>query len=97
MRIRGRCASRTRSAGPLPSCELDPVTPPSWADEALKTLPKARHVVAPGVGHGVTSMGCFPELVQAFVEKGSAQGLDVSCAKGLKRPPFFLSFAGPRP
>ena len=88
-----------RSAAPtlLLSGELDPVTPPSWAEEAQKTLPNSVHVVAPGVGHGVTSIGCFPEVVQKFIEAGSANAVDASCAKGLKRPPFFLSFAGPQP
>ena len=88
-----------RSAAPtlLLSGELDPVTPPSWAEEARKTLPNSVHVVAPGVGHGVTSIGCFPEVVQKFIEAGSANAVDASCAKGLKRPPFFLSFAGPQP
>jgi pimeloyl-ACP methyl ester carboxylesterase len=92
-----REAVRSDAPALLLSGELDPVTPPSWAEEALKTLPNGRHVIAAGVGHGVTSIGCFPDVVQAFIEAGSAAKLDVSCAKALKRPPFFLSFAGPRP
>ena len=81
----------------LLSGELDPVTPPGWAEEALKTLPNGTHLVAAGVGHGVTSLGCFPDLVQKFIESGTAKNLDSTCAKTMKRPPFFLSFAGPTP
>jgi hypothetical protein len=73
------------------------VTPPSWAEEALKTLPHGRHVVLPGVGHGATLVGCAPELVRDFIAAGSADKLDASCAAKVKRPPFFLSFAGPKP
>jgi pimeloyl-ACP methyl ester carboxylesterase len=88
-----------RSEAPtlLLSGELDPVTPPGWAEEALRTLPNGVHLVAPGVGHGVSSYGCVPELLARFVERGSAKGLDASCVRDLKRPPFFVGFAGPRP
>jgi hypothetical protein len=54
-------------------------------------------VVVPGVGHGVTHQGCVPRLLEKFLERGTPEGLDVSCATKLTRPPFFVSFAGPRP
>ena len=88
---------RSEAPALLLSGELDPVTPPSWAEEALRTLPNGVHVIAPGVGHGVTSVGCMPELVQRFLDQGSAKGLDAACMKSLRRPPFFLGFAGPQP
>jgi pimeloyl-ACP methyl ester carboxylesterase len=88
-----------RSSAPalLLSGELDPATPPSWAEEALQTLPNGVHLVAPGVGHGVSAVGCVPNLLKIFYEKGSAEGLDFSCVKALRRPPFFVGFAGPQP
>jgi pimeloyl-ACP methyl ester carboxylesterase len=81
----------------LLSGELDPVTPPSWAEEAAKTLPNSLQVVVPGVGHGATGEGCVPGLVAKFIADGSLAHLDASCARSSSRPPFFLSFAGPSP
>jgi pimeloyl-ACP methyl ester carboxylesterase len=81
----------------LLSGELDPVTPPAWAEEAARTLPASRHFVVPGVGHGATSVGCVPRLVDEFLEAASAAGLDQACVQRQKRPPFFVGFAGPTP
>ena len=79
------------------SGELDPLTPPSWAEAAARTLSRARHIVVPGAGHGASGAGCAPRLLQEFLDRGSADGLDDSCLKGLARPPFFLTPAGPEP
>jgi pimeloyl-ACP methyl ester carboxylesterase len=79
----------------LMSGELDPVTPPSWAEEAKKTLPRSAHVVVPGVGHNTLGVACVRKLMQQVVEQGSVEGLDTRCGQGMKRPPFFTSFAGP--
>lgn len=81
----------------LLSGELDPATPPSWAEAAKQTLSHATHVVMPGVGHGVTPRGCAPKLIAKFIAAGTVRGLDVSCVAGSTRPPFFVSFAGPTP
>ena len=81
----------------LLSGELDPVTPPSWAAEAAKTLPNSLQIVVPGVGHGATIAGCVPGLVARFLSDGSVAHLDASCAQSQSRPPFFVSFAGPSP
>ena len=81
----------------LLSGELDPVTPPSWAEEAAKTLPNHLHIVVPGVGHGATAEGCSAQLVAKFIETGTLQGIDAACAQHMKRPPFFINFAGPQP
>lgn len=76
---------------------LDPVTPPSWGEEAGRHLTGARHVVVPGAGHGVTMVGCIPGLIAKFLDAGSARELDTACAEQIHRPPFFLDFAGPTP
>lgn len=82
----------------LLSGELDPVTPPSWAEDAKRTLTHSLHVVLPGVGHGTSSVGCARALMADFVARGSVEGLDAGkCGAGLKRPPFFTSFSGPVP
>jgi len=81
----------------LLSGELDPVTPPSWAAEAAKTLPHSLQIVVPGVGHGATVAGCVPGVVARFLAEGSVAHLDAACARSQSRPPFFVSFAGPSP
>jgi pimeloyl-ACP methyl ester carboxylesterase len=81
----------------LLSGELDPVTPPAWAQDAQKTLSHSKHLVLPGVGHGTSSIGCARALMADFVARGSVEGLDTHCGEGLLRPPFFTSFAGPVP
>ena len=88
-----------RFPGPvlLLSGGLDPVVPPSWGDLVRATMPRARHVVASGVGHNVTPVGCVPDLIATFIERADAQGLDTGCLDGVARPPFVTSPAGWRP
>ena len=81
----------------LLSGELDPATPPRWAEEARKTLANSAHFVVPGVGHGASAEGCVPQLMAKFIEKGSLAGIDPGCLKPLRRPPSFVTFAGPPP
>jgi pimeloyl-ACP methyl ester carboxylesterase len=90
----------------LLSGELDPVTPPSWAADAKKTLPGAVSLDVDGVGHNTTGVACVRSLMADFVKKGARLAdrdpaalparLD-ACAHGLKRPAFFTSYAGPEP
>ena len=88
-----------RSAIPtlLLSGELDPVTPPSWAEVVREGLTASKHVVVAGVGHGTTWQGCVPDLVARFIREGQAETLDTKCVAALQQPPFFVSFAGPEP
>ncbi len=79
------------------SGDLDPVTPPSWGDQVARHLTNARHIIVPGTGHGAIGTGCGLRLAREFIDKGSHDGLDVSCLQMLKRPPFFLTPAGPDP
>lgn len=81
----------------LLSGELDPVTPPSWAEDAKKTLPNSLHVALPGVGHGASSFGCVRQLIARFLESASVADLANTCDDSLVRPPFFTTFAGPTP
>ena len=76
---------------------LDPVTPPRWGEEVLAGLSDARHLVAPGAGHGVIARGCADELVAEFIETGSHADLDAGCLERIRRPPFLLSAAGTDP
>lgn len=81
----------------LLSGDSDPVTPPENAEEAARTLPNSLHVVVPGQGHNVVFRGCVPRLSTAFIEAGSVQGLDTSCADQFQPAPFFINFSGPNP
>jgi pimeloyl-ACP methyl ester carboxylesterase len=79
------------------SGDLDPVTPPSWGESVLPHLSNGRHIIVPGTGHGAIGTGCGIRLIHQFIEQGNAANLDTSCLEGLRRPPFFLSPAGPDP
>lgn len=75
----------------------DPVTPPRYAERVAETLSNSRHLVVPGLGHGVIAYGCMPAIVTRFIQAGEPAGLDTTCLDELQPPPFFLSFAGPQP
>lgn len=81
----------------LLSGALDPVTPPTWGEQVAAHLTHGRHVVVSNAGHGVLGTGCGRRLVERFLEQGTADDLDVSCAETQQRPPFVLSPAGPTP
>ena len=56
----------------------DSVTPPSFGERVAKGLPNSLHVVFPESSHG--NWGPCGNVIQAaFFDRGSVQGLDVSC------------------
>lgn len=79
----------------LLSGALDPVTPPSWAEDAKKGLRRSASVVFGGTGHNAATTACAKRVAARFVERGSPDDLDAACAAGVPRPAFFTSFAGP--
>ncbi len=81
----------------LLSGEDDPITPPSNAARAAKTLGNSLSLVTPGQGHGNIFRGCLPRIATDFVDAGSVKGLDTACVKDMKAFPFFLTFSGPKP
>ena len=50
----------------LLSGEVDPITPPAWAERAMEHLSNAKHIIAPGQGHGTLARGCMPKLMLGF-------------------------------
>ena len=77
----------------LLSGELDPVTPPRYADEVQRTLPNSRHFVFRGQGHSVMGVGCGPRLVAEFIAAADAKSLDGDCLDQLQySPPFGGSY-----
>lgn len=73
---------------------IDPVTPPARGAEAAAQFLRAWHLVAPKAGHGVSTIGCAPKLIAAFITAGSGDGLDAACLNDIKRPPFVLTATG---
>lgn len=79
---------------------LDPVTPPAAADEAARTLPNSRHVVATGLGHGISTHACAPRMIAAFIDAASVAALPVACVDFLastRRSPLWPDRMGPAP
>jgi pimeloyl-ACP methyl ester carboxylesterase len=66
----------------------DPVDPVANIRGWRRVFPDGRLVVVPGGGHGVVDRGCLPALVARFVARGTATGIDASCARHIPLPPF---------
>ncbi|WP_411833510.1 alpha/beta hydrolase [Pseudoxanthomonas mexicana] len=81
----------------LLSGELDPVTPPRYGDQVVAHLPKGRHLVLKGQGHGTFAVSCMPKLVSQFIEKADAAALDAGCLDNLDYVPPFTGFNGWEP
>lgn len=79
------------------SGDVDPVTPPGWGEAVVKHLSRGRHITIPATGHGVVTTPCGNRLVADFIERGSTTDLDTGCVADIRRPPFFLTPAGPDP
>jgi pimeloyl-ACP methyl ester carboxylesterase len=77
--------------------EFDPVTPPRYAEEVVKTLPNGRLFVLRGQGHNVIGAGCMPKLFTQFIEKADAKALDGDCLNTLNYVAPFTSFNGAEP
>ncbi|MEM9171704.1 MAG: alpha/beta hydrolase [Pseudomonadota bacterium] len=79
------------------SGEFDPVTPPAYGDQALKTLSNARHLVVAEQGHIVSGVGCMPTLLDNFIETLDADALEAECLERAGGLPFFIDAIGPTP
>ncbi|HKV08106.1 MAG TPA: alpha/beta fold hydrolase [Thermoanaerobaculia bacterium] len=77
----------------LISGERDPATPAANGERASRTLKRSRHVIVPDGSHNLTGMQgaeCVPGLIAAFIDAGTADGLDTSCISRMRRPDFEL-------
>ncbi len=79
------------------SGEFDPITPPAYGEAVMPGLSQAKHIVAPGQGHGTLPRGCIPRLVLEFVESADISAVDDSCTQYLGTYPFFTDLMGPPP
>jgi pimeloyl-ACP methyl ester carboxylesterase len=77
--------------------EFDPVTPPRYGEDVVKTLPNGRLFVLKGQGHNVIGAGCMPKLFARFIETADAKALDGKCLDTLGYVPPFTSFNGWEP
>jgi pimeloyl-ACP methyl ester carboxylesterase len=73
----------------LLSGERDSVTPPPFAERVAKQLPNSLHVVFPEASHGNWG-ACGNRIWADFIERGSVQDLDVSCATGQPPTKFLI-------
>lgn len=81
----------------LLSGELDPVTPPEYAEQVKAGLSNSLHLVATGQGHSISSRGCVGQVVTDFIVAASLDGLDAQCLAQLQASPWFMSLTGPNP
>jgi pimeloyl-ACP methyl ester carboxylesterase len=98
-RIAANFSDHLRSTVPMliVSGAYDPVTPPSWAEAALPSLPRARHLLIPTAHHGDEGLShreCLRGIIAAFIDRGTADGLDTSCIETMQPPPFVTNAAG---
>jgi len=81
----------------LLSGELDPVTPPEYAERVKAHFSNSLHLVAPGQGHSVSGRGCMGQLIADFIIAGDSRKLDTACLAQLQSSPWFMSLTGPNP
>jgi pimeloyl-ACP methyl ester carboxylesterase len=73
----------------LISGERDSVTPPSFAARVAKQLPNSLHIVFPEASHGNWGT-CGNRIWADFIDRGTVQGLDVSCVSAQKPTKFVI-------
>ena len=81
----------------------DPVTPPRHGQSVERHLPRALHLIAPHLAHGVSPQGCAPQLIARFLRQAQAAGRgpfagieDGGDAGCLARIPAPTVFSAPR-
>jgi pimeloyl-ACP methyl ester carboxylesterase len=73
------------------SGNMDPVTPPKYAEEVAGFLPNSWHVIIPEAGHGpfgLSDPGCVDRIAINFMDQGDSKNIDASCVEKMARPPF---------
>jgi pimeloyl-ACP methyl ester carboxylesterase len=87
-------------SSPVPALLLsgsdDPVTPPRYAQQALRGFVHGRALVLEGFGHGQLTAPCMGRVMQQFIEHASVS-VDVSCTAHAVPLAFFTSVNGPPP
>ncbi len=68
---------------------VDPATPPHYGEAAARHLANGRQIVVPNTPHSYGGR-CINSLIEEFISKASARGLDASCVNQIRRPPFAM-------
>jgi pimeloyl-ACP methyl ester carboxylesterase len=76
---------------------VDPITPPSYAELAVRSLTNAKHIVNPHQAHTQAPLGCMPLVMAQFVETASPSTLNLDCLDRLTPPSLFIDANGPLP
>ena len=69
----------------------DPADPPASVAHARRELPRSRTVIFPASGHGQLGYLCSQNLIADFIARGTAAGLNSSCARTAVQQPFDFS------
>jgi pimeloyl-ACP methyl ester carboxylesterase len=73
----------------LISGEFDPVTPPAFGDEVLRTLSRGRHVVVRNNGHPLGSAAsCIGGMMAQLIDAGTVAAVQPACAEAVPPVPF---------
>jgi pimeloyl-ACP methyl ester carboxylesterase len=67
--------------------ELDPVTPPRFAQSVAERMPGATVLTVPGMAHARADR-CVEGVISAFITVGSMRGVDTECVARIAVPPF---------
>ena len=68
---------------------LDPATPPRHGARVAEQLGNARHIVAPYLGHIVSTSGCAPTQMARFIRDAAFDKVDAACLTRLPAATFF--------
>lgn len=74
------------------SGQRDPVAPPVWGEQVARHLPNAKHLVLAQGFHGLPDP-CITRIMNDFIRRGGAEGVDTSCTTDIHLPPFVLPAA----
>jgi pimeloyl-ACP methyl ester carboxylesterase len=69
--------------------ERDPVTPPDFGVRVTQAMTHAVRILVPWGTHGGDDP-CTDKIQADFIEKGSGEGLDLSCVSKIQMTPFAL-------
>lgn len=80
----------------LLSGNIDPATPPKWAEHVKPGLTESLHIVVPGGHHNVSGLGCMPKIIKQFFDQSTIENIDTTCVDAIKIREFFIDGAGPQ-
>jgi pimeloyl-ACP methyl ester carboxylesterase len=83
-------AFRSQAPVLMVSGDLDPVTPPYWAEPLAQRYRNSRWLSLPQHAHMFADFACMDELLSQFLQREEPLQLDAACAERVRRPPWEL-------